>query len=289
MSGNVVPIRRQSEQDEGSRAKGWPAWARERVWETLRSGLPPAAKLVDVVLTLRADERDRRCFPGLDRIQHDTGLSLQGVVDAIAELERRGRIRVLRKGARSPSGQWLNAYEVLPGGEIGKKPSGRRRAHTEDLNGVEAFNRTEALNFAGQALNSVGESSQVVSPEAVGGVEKRSGTVHRTVQGTVKGDAGAVAPLVDALRSIPGRKADDRKDAELLRDLATEFPDANLLFEIKAAAEWCVAKRLRRPGTRAFLRNWLERSSGTGDNRSPATRRPSSANLDGPGEAVIRP
>lgn len=63
---------------------------------------------------------------------------------------------------------------------------------------------------------------------------------------------------LEVLRSVPGWPADDAKDAQLLSDLASEYPDVNLLAEAKNWRTYKLDRPLsKQSNPRLQFRNWV--------------------------------
>jgi DNA-binding transcriptional MocR family regulator len=74
-----------------------------------------------VAHALEARMKNGSCFPGLRRIERDTRLSRNSVIDAIQELETGGWMVVQRRPRRQS-----NVYRAaVPGGAVAEPPAGR--------------------------------------------------------------------------------------------------------------------------------------------------------------------
>jgi len=76
--------------------------------EVLATDLPATPRAVLFVLTHRADEQTKTCFPSVDRLASDTGLCRRTVFNALQQLKREGHISPIKKVRKT------NSYRVHP-------------------------------------------------------------------------------------------------------------------------------------------------------------------------------
>jgi helix-turn-helix protein len=81
--------------------------------ELLAAALPPAAKVVYLVIDLHANRRTQTSWPGRDLIARESGLSVHCVTDSIQALENAGWLRVERRRGKG------NRYVTLDGPPAG--------------------------------------------------------------------------------------------------------------------------------------------------------------------------
>lgn len=90
--------------------RDWFAWARS-VWVKTKSDRAILIKLVS-----RADA-NRQCFPTIEQLADDTGLSTRTVITSIKRLDRQGLVTALGRNSRKTGNRVSNLYVLNIGNE----------------------------------------------------------------------------------------------------------------------------------------------------------------------------
>jgi hypothetical protein len=90
-------------------------------WIAKRRDLPPAAKLLAGVLAYRSG-RNSSCWPGVRSLARDSGLSVEGAIQALRRLETAGFLQVERQGSGKANRYRLAADDTQAKAQAPKNP-----------------------------------------------------------------------------------------------------------------------------------------------------------------------